>query len=193
MKKYLSAKAGVTILEGVIALGLLALVTAGAFGVLLSAARQGSEPDLREEMALAVGKVNDLLKMYQETQLGGIAYRYVPTKFASGLCSGEDVEDEYRTFEASGDGPLGGGKHTINCMLPPICDRSNGSTFVYEVMGPTQLSSNSRLKWSDLEGDRNSGGGTHSYGNDDYYTMAPAESANVLEIRYTIRCNGYEL
>ena len=179
-------------MEGVIALGLLALVTAGAFGVLLSAARQGSEPDLREEMALAVGKVNDLLKMYQEAQIGGIARGYVPETFDSGLC-GHSEDEDYRVADNNLDGPLGVGKHTINCMLPPICDRSNGSTFVYEVMGPTQLSSNSRLKWSDLEGDRNSGGGTHPYGNDDYYTMAPAESANVLEIRYTIRCNGYEL
>ena len=37
MRQLLKNRAGVTVLEGVIALGLLALITAGAFGVLLSA------------------------------------------------------------------------------------------------------------------------------------------------------------
>ena len=58
MKRILSKKTGVTILEGLIALGLLALVAAGTFGVLLSVSRKAGSPDIRESMILAVERAN---------------------------------------------------------------------------------------------------------------------------------------
>ena len=47
---FIKNKKGVTILEGLIALGLLAAVSVGIFGVLLSLSRKSYEPDIREEM-----------------------------------------------------------------------------------------------------------------------------------------------
>ena len=49
MKKILKSKKGVTILEGLIALALLALVATGTFAVLLSSSRKSSQPDIRED------------------------------------------------------------------------------------------------------------------------------------------------
>ena len=50
MKKLLKSKKGVTILEGLIALLLLAMISVGTFGVLLSTSRKSAQPDIREEM-----------------------------------------------------------------------------------------------------------------------------------------------
>lgn len=110
MKRILSKKTGVTILEGLIALGLLALVAAGTFGVLLSVSRKAGSPDIRESMILAVERAHDQLQMYK---IDGNNPN-VPSAFAYGLCGGDSD-------------PLGGGEHNIDCLLPPICDRNNSS------------------------------------------------------------------
>lgn len=121
-KSILTNKAGVTILEGVVALGLLALVAGGAFGVLLSASRQNTQPDIREEMAWAVEKAHDKLKAYIGQEL--LPTNTMTTASASGLCGGET-------------NPLQEGEtYVIKCMLPPICD-ANNSEFTYEVEGKT--------------------------------------------------------
>lgn len=118
MKHILKNKKGVTLLEGLIALGLLALVTAGSFGVLLSISRQASQPDIREEMALAVEKAHQQLQRY--TYEG--TDTSIPADIRFGLCG-----------ESSGD-PFSG-EHDINCLLPAICDPdSEKSSFTYEVM-----------------------------------------------------------
>lgn len=66
MKKYiLKNKKGVTLLEGLIALALLAIVATGTFSVLLSASRKTSSPDMREELVFAVEKpTNNCSLMY---------------------------------------------------------------------------------------------------------------------------------
>ena len=119
MKKILTAKAGVTILEGMIALGLLALVAAGAFGVLLSASRQNTQPDIREEMAWAVEKAYNQLQAYTAPN-NLLPDEVSSTSHDSGLCN-----DQY---------PLRKVVHSISCMLPPICDPNN-SYFTYKVEG----------------------------------------------------------
>ncbi|MBR5151338.1 MAG: hypothetical protein IKW71_00695 [Elusimicrobiaceae bacterium] len=123
MKKLLQGKSGVTILEGIIALGLLALVMAGAFGVLLSSSRQVSQPDMREEMILAVEKANTLLKAY--VGIVDASASPVATDLRGGLCGGDNT-------------PLAVGNpqitHDIGCMLPPVCDLNN-SSFTYKVAG----------------------------------------------------------
>lgn len=124
MKKLLTGKAGVTVLEGVIALGLLALVAGGAFGVLLSASRQNLQPTLREEMALAVEKANNDLKAYV-----GIANALkppVPTLLRGGLCCAENGYSSTCTGT-----PLDTREHDISCKLPPVCDK-NQSAFSYQ-------------------------------------------------------------
>ena len=121
MKKLLTGKAGVTVLEGVIALGLLALVAGGAFGVLLSASRQNLQPTLREEMALAVEKANNDLKAY--VGIANASKPPVPTLLRGGLCAHEGGE--------STSTPLDEREHDISCKLPPVCDK-NQSTFTYQ-------------------------------------------------------------
>lgn len=116
MKHILKNKKGVTLLEGLIALGLLALVTAGSFGVLLSISRQASQPDIREEMALAVEKAHQQLQRYTYED----TYTSIPADIRFGLCG-----------ESSGD-PFSSGSHDIECLLPAICDPAN-SSFTYNV------------------------------------------------------------
>lgn len=126
MKRLLTNKKGVTVLEGVIALGLLALIAGGAFAVLLAASRQTTQPDLREEMILAVEKADNLLKAYvgvtnANCDDGGDCAPVMHSRLRGGLCC-------YAGGECTST-PLSG-THRIDCLLPPICDRSN-STFTY--------------------------------------------------------------
>lgn len=114
MNRLLKNKKGVTILEGLIALGLLALVAGGTFGVLLSVSRKSSQPDIREEMLLAVERANEQLQMYASGNTTNL-----PSEYQNGLCKNGDVS-------------LVGGPHNIKCMLPAICDRDN-SEFSYTV------------------------------------------------------------
>ncbi|MGN0017242.1 MAG: hypothetical protein ACI37O_07900 [Candidatus Avelusimicrobium sp.] len=117
MNRLLKNKKGVTILEGLIALGLLALVAGGTFGVLLSVSRKSSQPDIREEMLLAVERANEQLQMYAS----GTSSGDLPTEYQNGLCN-------------NGDTTLSTGEHAINCMLPVICDPdSSKSHFSYTV------------------------------------------------------------
>lgn len=122
MKKILSNKAGVTVLEGVIALGLLALVTAGAFGVLLAASRQTTRPDVREEMILAVERANNELKVY--TGLGDGA--------EANMLNTDTFPQNRNPYRAGNQGTA----VDIKSYLPPICDRNN-SSFTFTVNGNT--------------------------------------------------------
>ena len=140
MKRILASKAGVTLLEGVIALGLLALITAGAFAVLLASSRQATQPDIREEMSLAVEKAHDQLKilaLYGNSDLANSAKGYLPSDLyangQAGLCGKED-------------NPLSTTKsHNIACLLPPICD-ANTSSFTYKVENISALASGGQLE-----------------------------------------------
>lgn len=122
MKKRLLNKAGVTVLEGVIALGLLALVMAGAFGVLLSSSRQTNQSDIREETVLAVERAKELLKAY--VGVDNATRPPVPTDLRGGVCTNDLIH------------PLAiGTEQSLDCLLPPICDRHhyNESSFTYTV------------------------------------------------------------
>jgi len=104
MKCILKNKKGVTLLEGLIAMGLLAMVAAGTFGVLLSVSHKSSQPDIREEMVLAVEKVNDWLQAYSQNMDSSF------TANSNILCVDE-----------SPNHPLSNGGHNVNCLLPYIC------------------------------------------------------------------------
>ncbi len=120
MKRLLKNKTGVTILEGLIALGLLALVAGGTFGVLLSVSRKASQPDIREEMLLAIERANEQLQAYA----GGLGK--ADASFQYGLCGAASSN------KVTDSAPLNSGKHEIPCLLPAICDRAN-SSFIYTV------------------------------------------------------------
>lgn len=118
MNRFLKNKKGVTILEGLIALGLLAMVAGGTFGVLLSVSRKASQPDIREEMVLAVERANEQLQMYADP---GTDEDDVPSEWRKGLCG-----------ESSSFAAVLSGEHNIKCMLPAICDLGE-SSFSYKV------------------------------------------------------------
>lgn len=122
MNRFLKNKKGVTILEGLIALGLLAMVAGGTFGVLLSVSRKASQPDIREEMVLAVERANEQLQMYTGKFSNGDSH-------TSGLCDCS----YYPSDRCKNDNkPLDNGEHPIKCMLPAICDLGK-SSFSYKV------------------------------------------------------------
>lgn len=121
MKRILKNKLGVTLLEGVIALGLLALAAGATFGVLLSVSRKSTRPDFQEEMLWAVERAHSELQLYV-----GQPENISSTSLPKGLCGGDNTP-----LSTSGD-------HTINCMLPAICDRTT-SSFTYKVVSANRV------------------------------------------------------
>ncbi len=164
MKRILCNKTGVTILEGLIALGLLALVSAGTFGVLLSVSRKAGSPDIREEMAYAVEKAHNQLQMYTPSLSSDLINPNLPYDLINGLCGGDG-------------NPFGSGTHYINCMLPPICDQSR-SSFYYTV-GDQDLD----IPFID---NYNASSGTVS-------EWGGAEIAPLKKVEFFITCNGFTL
>ena len=101
---------------------LLALVATGTFAVLLSTSRKSAQPDIREEMALAVDRASQMLQVYtltadQQRQLDDDQIWGGP--YANGLCGNDET-------------PVATGDHFINCLLPPMCDLGE-SYFKYTV------------------------------------------------------------
>ena len=129
----LKDKSGVTILEGVIALGLLALVMGGAFGVLLSTSRQTTQPDMYEEMSLAVEKASEQLKEYLDNgDFGSVSGASFSNAVASRRMG--QVRD---CICGSPAGGVACNPHDLSCFLPPICDINNGSSFTWTVDNTT--------------------------------------------------------
>lgn len=170
LKRVLTKKKGVTILEGLIALGLLALVAAGTFGVLLSVARKSGAPDIREEMVLAVERANDQLQMYSSGIVSGMTNSKLYEQYANGMCGGGLIPAEVKVSDGS---PMSLGSHNIKCMLPPLCDYSN-STFTYTV--------------------REASFTTHNYGASNMVTdYASAFPTKGRQVTFNITCNGFTL
>lgn len=170
LKRVLTKKKGVTILEGLIALGLLALVAAGTFGVLLSVARKSGAPDIREEMVLAVERANDQLQMYSSGIVSGMTNSKLYEQYANGMCGGSLIPAEVKVSDSS---PMELGSHNIKCMLPPLCDYSN-STFTYTV--------------------REASFNTHNYGASNMVTdYASAFPTKGRQVTFNITCNGFTL
>lgn len=176
MKRILKSKKGLSLLEGLIALMLLALVATGAFTVLLSTSRKTSEPDIREEMALAVEKAQQMLQIYVypdtdfddlKTDIGSHT-----VNFAQGLC-GTETEGAALTL---------GGTHDISCLLPPVCDEAN-SSFVYKV---TEVGGAGQRPRSLDQAKVKGWDGTP--------TSNPNTGSNTeRKVEFTIVCNGYTL
>lgn len=170
LKRVLTKKKGVTILEGLIALGLLALVAAGTFGVLLSVARKSGAPDIREEMVLAVERANDQLQMYSSGIVSGMTNSKLYEQYANGMCGGSLIPAEVKVSDSS---PMSLGSHDIKCMLPTLCDYSN-STFTYTV--------------------REASFTTHNYGGSNMVTdYASAFPTKGRQVTFNITCNGFTL
>jgi len=128
MKKIIGNKKGVTLLEGLIALLLLAMVATSTFAVLLSSSRKSEGPDIREEMALAVDRASNLLQTYIYANNSTFDSTTM-TQIQNGLCpSNPDLS------------PLSAGTHAINCLLPPICDASNNNSSFSYTVGPKAFS-----------------------------------------------------
>ena len=170
LKRVLIKKNGVTILEGLIAMGLLALVAAGTFGVLLSVARKSGAPDIREEMVLAVERANDQLQMYSPGMVSTMSDNKLYEQYANGMCGGSLIPSDVRHTDSS---PMSLGSHNIKCMLPPLCDFST-SSFTYTVTEAIFI--------------------THTYGAANMVTdYASAFPTNGRQVTFNITCNGFTL
>lgn len=181
--KILTNKKGVTLLEGLIALLLLALVATGTFGVLLSTSRKSSEPDIREEMALAIERAQQMLQVYVTSHddtasaddVGddiGCGYAYT---LSSGLCKNDSSGGVFKY-------PLSSGHHNIDCLLPPICDRNN-SEFYYQVS--TVSDGAVRPRNADLAKMKGA--------NANLATGNNVSSSEEIRVFFKISCNGYTL
>lgn len=162
----LKNKKGVTILEGVIALGLLALVTAGAFGVLLSTSRKSSETDIREEMLLSVEKAREALQVYS-----GSVSLPPGEPYGSGVCGGDSSPMQESV------------EHDIKCMLPPVCDRAN-SKFTYRVYADLLTDESGDVLQNLPDADSILKPGSYS----GYNKAIP-----VWQVTFNIKCNGFTL
>lgn len=175
IKSFLSKKTGVTLLEGLIAIALLALVASGTFGVLLSVSRKSDQPDRREDMIYAIDSLNDLLKaasyyIHQDSD-------EIPQTLADKLCAGSG--------HTSAKKPLNpGGPYKVKCLLPPSCD-SNQSDFTYTVsVQEVNLSEGLGTTPVNLENKNIVG------------AINPNSTPNKIpsrKIKYDITCNGYSL
>ncbi|MBO7191038.1 MAG: hypothetical protein J6V32_02925 [Elusimicrobiaceae bacterium] len=110
IKVFLKGEKGVTLLEGLIAIGLLAIVSVSTFSVIVSISRRGSQPDIREDMFLALERAQSELQKY--------VFPGTDSVYQQGLCNNSDTT------------PLAEGSHTINCLLPYKC---NSGSFTYTV------------------------------------------------------------
>lgn len=173
MKRILTAKDGVTLLEGVIALGLLALVAGGAFAVLLSASRQTTQPDIREEVVLTVKGINDRLQalsLYRDSDLATDFGGYVPSTLGSGQ---DSLGAELGMVGLSWGTITYQNSNTITVptkYLPPICDK-NKSSFTRTI------------QWTP----RPILTGTYEK------NFSQMSAAGDYDIKYDIVCNGYQL
>lgn len=185
MKNLLLNKKGITLLEGLIAMLLLAMVAVGTFGVLLSVSRQPAQPDIQEEMLYAVERANKLLQIY--------------TYKLSGQQSGTNYPSSSSTMLTNlskyfGSDPLSEGTHngdSLHNLLPALCDWDK-SDLTYTVT-KTNFTASSAL----------------GVASDAYYYAAPAfgggwEPSSLLydvsnsnipiyQVQFNITCNGYTL
>ncbi len=176
MKKFLANKKGVTVLEGLIAMTLLALVATGTFGVLLSVSRKSAQPDLREEMALAIDKAAQKLQAYVFPSGMGSNLEALNSNLTRGLCG---TEPSINTV-------LSTGAHNIDCLLPPICD-GNSSSFTYTVsnMATGLTGESASLRAVDRLKQRNASGEATS--------TQDINGQSVRQITFNITCNGFTL
>jgi len=183
LKRLLKDKKGVTLLESLIALLLLAIVATGSFAVLLSTSRKSLGPDIREEMALAIEKASDLLQgavmSWDTTNVAGY------TNFNQGPCG-----DDPTPFSTSGE-------HSITCLLPPICDRNpNRSHFFYKVDVKTSPAEEKLKVYSNNDySERLMNTPSDSDLNDGYTTgiVNTTLSKKLFQIEFDIECNGFTL
>lgn len=157
MKNIFTNRKGVTVLEGLIALGLLALVATGTFSVLLSVSRKGTNPDMREEMIYAIEKANNLLQGYvlsQTTDYGNSMASFKRHSLTGVTVSAEEYPENMNISvnessqpvvlpsdlsnglcgnssvnKVTDSTPLSLTTHQIPCLLPPVCDRDPAKSF----------------------------------------------------------------
>ena len=181
--RNLKSRDGVTILEGLIALGLLATIAVGILGVLLSVSRKNIRPDIREEMVLAVEKAHEKLQLY--TALN--ANEDVPSGYPQGLCENDAADAQPLSTSSA---------HDIACMLPAICDRNN-SSFSYTVFErdslftlPTGISLGCSFDDASVP---LMGPDDQSCYENRHDADSLAKARKLLEIDFHIKCNGFTL
>ncbi len=176
MKKFLANKKGVTILEGLIALTLLALVATGTFAVLLSISRKSSQPDVYEEMALAVERAAQKLQVYVYPDTVSLdAIEGIHDDVKEGLCGNQNTDNILAEDTT----------HDISCLLPPICDGAN-SSFTYTVDSVDMALPGNDMGVREVD---------QIQAKDEYGDDAGADLSGraARRIKFNIVCNGFTL
>lgn len=184
MRKIFKSKRGVTILEGLIALTLLALVATGTFAVLLSTSRKSSGPDIREEMALAVERAGQLLQAYVYPVGTNLSDVFCSTTPAGEVCTINPLSGGLCNPGGLGEDALSAGTHDIECLLPPVCDKNKDSIFTYTVSAASGQPS-ALVRDKDLAKVKNADG-------DDTETTDIA-GRPLYKVQFYIKCNGFTL
>ena len=173
MSKIFKSKEGVTILEGLVAMGVLAMVAVGVLGVVLSISRKSNQPDIREEMAYAVEQAYHDLQLYTSTDPNSPlpAGSGIPCMCSADPCHEGDPDAMHPLAVTSEERP-------IDCRLPSLCDGAK-SSFSYRVMSSDNFPNPSQLQQFPA------GGATPSLEN--------WSQIRNLSVNFSITCNGYKL
>jgi len=186
MRNLFTDTKGVTLLEGLIALLLLAVVAVGTFSVLLSVSRQPAQPDIQEEMLFAVERANNLLQLYTY---------FLGTSDDNSPHTNTRIINQLQHY--FGTTPLSVGVHNstnLRKLLPVICDRddtnNSPSTLTYTV---TREDVNLDVKTAVGLGESESDAYlTTGAWNDNVYSYTAA-NIPVVKVEFNITCNGYTL
>lgn len=162
-------------------MGLLALVMAGSFGVLLSASRKTTEPDMREEMVRAMDAASEMQK--EIAMLSGD----FKTKIEDFRITDPDFRHSWNLGCAT---PAG---NDLSCLLPVICGyvpgrEDNKSSFSYQLEDRNEWPT-----WGSSSGWEGAGNQQmNAWGRDN--TNYNSEGYSPMKLfTFTIACEGYEL
>lgn len=198
IKKIFNNSKGLTLLEGLIALSLLAIVVTGTFAVLLSTSRRTSTPDIREELVLAVERAHEQLQTYVTMEFFPLSTadssgNIVPAAFRNGLCGAAARN------AVTDNNPLGDGTHNIKCMLPLVCDQGNIANDCNDSTGSKncfvyRVNDDNAGQWSDwLPDSGRAKAPAQQWTDGNVYSSVYAPFSEGKTITFEIRCNGYTL
>ena len=180
-------KKGVTLLEGLIALALLAMVAVGTFSVLLSSSRKSSGPDKAEEMLLAIERAHHGLQVFNPAMVNTyIPLGYFRERDSSSFTGNQStVSKSFFGKIVAGNSdeinPITRGEITVKELLPLTCkwvsSNSSPSTFAIDNYKP--------MAFNPLNNDGLSGM-VSSYGSANL--MLSYEKAKLAVKKFTILC-----
>ena len=164
MKTLRFNKKGVTLLEGLIAMALLAMVALGTFSVLLSSSRRSSVPEMREETFVSIEAAQKALQTFspsldEDMVKDEDTVEFYDTFTKNLQLENNDPEAFWKNLEFNADTldlNKNGVRRELDYMIPVVC--GPGSEFTYTAQhnlydgadSEIDASSRTRLKFEDM-------------------------------------------